>query len=128
MLIAGTSLANRSPYEILTTDMKEFSMNGINMGIAQVNTVDVAGLLNKKADLERAMKEINKNSEFSMFILIITDIIKSGSYAMVVGDFPELLERAFNVQLENNLTWLEGVVSRKKQIVPFLMAASQSLD
>ena len=52
MLIAGTSLANRSPYEILTTDMKEFSMNGINMGIAQVNTVDVAGLLNKKADLE----------------------------------------------------------------------------
>lgn len=128
MLIAGTSLANRSPYEILTTDMKEFSMNGINMGIAQVNTVDVAGLLNKKADLERAMKEINKNSEFSMFILIITDIIKSGSYAMVIGDFPELLERAFNVQLENNLTWLEGVVSRKKQIVPFLMAASQSLD
>ena len=35
--------------------MKEFSMNGINMGIAQVNTVDVAGLLNKQADLERVM-------------------------------------------------------------------------
>ena len=128
MLIAGTSLANRSSYEILTTDMKEFSMNGINMGIAQVNTVDVAGLLNKQADLERVMKEINKNSGFSMFVLIITDIIKSGSYAMIAGDFPQLIERAFNVHLENNLAWLEGVVSRKKQIVPFLMAASQSLD
>ena len=34
-----------------------------------------------------------------MFILVITDIIKSGSFAIVVGDFPELVERAFSVKL-----------------------------
>lgn len=128
MLIAGTSLANRTPFEILTTDMKEFSMNGIHMAIAQINTVDVAGVLSKQVDLEKTMKEINKNANYSMFILVITDIIKSGSFAIVVGDFPELVERAFNVKLENNTAWLEGVVSRKKQVVPFLMAASQSLE
>ena len=128
MLIAGTSLANRTPFEILTTDMKEFSMNGIHMAIAQINTVDVAGVLSKQVDLEKTMKEINKNANYSMFILVITDIIKSGSFAIVVGDFPELVERAFSVKLENNTAWLEGVVSRKKQVVPFLMAASQSLE
>ena len=62
MLIAGTSLANRTPFEILTTDMKEFSMNGIHMAIAQINTVDVAGVLSKQLDLEKTMKEINKNA------------------------------------------------------------------
>ena len=74
MLIAGTSLANRTPFEILTTDMKEFSMNGIHMAIAQINTVDVAGVLSKQVDLEKTMKEINKNANYSMFILSLIHI------------------------------------------------------
>lgn len=127
MLIAGTSLGDKTPMEILNIDMKEFSMSGLKVAIAQVNTVDVNGLLAKKSELEAVMNELNNSRGYNLFFLVITDIVKSGSLGLVVGSHPSLVERAFNVKLDNNTAWLEGVVSRKKQIVPFLMAASQGI-
>lgn len=127
MLIAGTSLGDKTPMEILNIDMKEFTMSGLKVAVAQVNTVDVNGLLEKKAELEAVMAELNETRDYNLFLLVITDIVNSGSMALAVGSHPSLVERAFNVKLENNTAWLEGVVSRKKQIVPFLMAASQGI-
>jgi manganese-dependent inorganic pyrophosphatase len=57
----------------------------------------------------------------------MTDIINNGSKILAVGEALELVENGFNVKLENGTAWLDGVVSRKKQIVPFLMVASQGV-
>lgn len=127
MLIAGTSYQNMSAYEILHTDMKEFNMNGINIAISQINTVDVKGVLNRQEEIEKTINLELNNNDLNLFVFVITDIINSGSKVLVLGDFPQLVEKAFNVKLENNTAWLKSVVSRKKQIVPFLMAATQSM-
>jgi manganese-dependent inorganic pyrophosphatase len=128
MLIAGTSLGDKSAMEILNNDMKEFSMGNLKVAVAQINTVDVNGILVRKRELEDVMLELNKEHGYNLFILAITDIIKSDSLTLSVGNAPSLLEKAFNVKIENNLAWLKGVVSRKKQLIPFLMAASQSME
>lgn len=128
LLIAGTSLDDMSAYGILHADTKEFNMNGYNLSIAQVNTVDIEGVLKRKEEIQTEMKKELEKGKHSLSILIITDIVKSGSLALVIGDFQEIVERAFNVKVENHSAWLEGVVSRKKQIVPFLMAATQSME
>ena len=47
---------------------------------------------------------------------------------LVVGKNQYIVEKAFNIELKDGTTWLKGVVSRKKQVVPFLMAAIQSLE
>lgn len=125
LLIEGTSLSDKTPDEIITIDMKEFEMNSNMVAIAQVNTVDVAGLLNMQKELENAMESMSKKSNYKLFVLVITDIIKAGSYVLVTGDIPELVENAFGVKLENKVAWLEDVVSRKKQVVPFMLEASQ---
>ncbi|MGL4308267.1 MAG: putative manganese-dependent inorganic diphosphatase, partial [Cetobacterium sp.] len=127
MLIAGTSLGDKTPLEILNMDMKEFSMGGLKVAVAQVNTVDVDGVLAKQEELEIVMNSLSEKNNYNLFLLVITDIVKSGSMALAIGSHPSLVERGFNVKLDNNTAWLEGVVSRKKQIIPFLMAASQSL-
>lgn len=121
LLIEGTSLSDKTPDEIITLDMKEFDMNGKKVAIAQVNTVDINGILETKADLENAMQKLIDENNYDLFVLIITDIIKAGSYALAVGESVNLVENGFNVKLENNMAWLEGVVSRKKQVVPNLM-------
>ncbi|MGL6023059.1 MAG: DHH family phosphoesterase, partial [Cetobacterium sp.] len=126
MLIAGTSLSDKTPEEILTMDQKEFSMNGIKLAISQVNTVDVKGLLNLQEALETAMTKTNNDNGYGLSVLVITDIVKAGSMLLVVGN-PTIVERAFHTTLNNNTAWVEGVVSRKKQVVPFLMAASQGV-
>ena len=126
MLIAGTSLSDKTPEEILTMDQKEFSMNGIKLVISQVNTVDVKGVLNQQPSLEKAMAETNTKNDYHLSVLVITDIVKAGSMLLVVGD-STLVERGFRTTLTNNTAWVDGVVSRKKQVVPFLMAASQGV-
>jgi manganese-dependent inorganic pyrophosphatase len=127
MLIAGTSLGDNTPMEIITMDMKEFKMSGLSVAVAQVNTVDVKGTLNKQKQLEDVMNQMITENKYDAFILAITDIINSGSQVISLGSSASLVEIGFNTTLKNNSAWLEGVVSRKKQLVPFLMAASQSL-
>ena len=51
------------------------------------------------------------------FLLMITDIIENNSQIIVIGR-PEIAEKAFNIKLEDNMAFLQGVVYRKKQIVP----------
>ncbi|MGL4732757.1 MAG: putative manganese-dependent inorganic diphosphatase [Fusobacteriaceae bacterium] len=128
MLIAGTSLEDMSAHGILNADMKEFNMSGFKIAIAQINTVDTEGVMKRKDEIKSVMEAELKDRECQLFVLIITDIIKSGSTALVAGDYPNILEKAFNVKIEGDTAWLNGVVSRKKQIVPFMMAATQSME
>lgn len=125
LLIEGTTLSDKTPDEIITMDMKEFDMNGKTVAIAQVNTVDTKGTLSMQADLEKAMNDRINAKGYDLFVLIITDIVKAGSYVLATGKSPELVEKGFKVTLENNTAWLEGVVSRKKQVVPFMLEASK---
>lgn len=120
MLIAGTSLSDKTPEEILKLDGKEFEIMGKKVSISQVNTVDMDGVLSKSDELKKAMNEMNSKNNYEFSLLIITDIIKAGSNILAIGNV-EPVEKAFNVKLNDNIAWLEGVVSRKKQVVPFLM-------
>lgn len=126
MLIEGTSLSDKTPEEILLMDEKTFVMNGIKLSISQVNTVDVDGMLKQKKSLETIMKGNNENHGYRVSILVITDIIKAGSLLLVVGD-SKLVEVGFRKNLIDGTVWIDGIVSRKKQVVPFLMAASQGV-
>ncbi len=128
MLVAGTSFGDMTPREILGIDKKEFMMNGVKVSISQINTVDTKGLLEKQKEMEKVLEERNEKYGFDLSLIIITDIVKSGSYFLGIGNKLELIEEAFDVKLENNLVWLDGIISRKKQVVPVLMIASQSLD
>ena len=63
-----------------------------------------------------------------MLFFLLTDIIEESSIAIFVGDHaPEMIKSAFGAEIENgqNHCYLKGVVSRKKQVIPKLMAALQ---
>lgn len=126
MLIAGTSFDDNTPNEILNLDKKQFNMGEANIAIAQVNTVDVDGLLKIKSDFEKAISQEIKKNNYDLFVFVITDIINSNSLLLTYGKKTNLVELAFNKNLNKNEMLLKGVVSRKKQILPFLMAATQS--
>lgn len=55
-----------------------------------------------------------------LFLFVVTDILNSNSVALALGTQTNTVEQAYNVTLTNNTALLEGVVSRKKQIVPVL--------
>ncbi|MBQ6458475.1 MULTISPECIES: manganese-dependent inorganic pyrophosphatase [Exiguobacterium] len=124
MLKAGADLSQKTIEELISLDAKEFAMGDYRVEIAQVNTVDANDVLNRKAEVEAAIAKTVAAKNLDLFVFAITNILTNDSEAIVVGPKPELFEQAFNVTLQNGLATLPGVVSRKKQIVPFLTEAA----
>lgn len=118
MFKAGTSLEGLSPNEILNQDFKEFTIDDNKIGISQVYTMDPKSLSEIKERLIDAMEEKALNNSYSIFILMLTDIYNEGSEMIVAGDNKELLPKAFNKNMKNDSFYVQGVLSRKKQVVP----------
>jgi manganese-dependent inorganic pyrophosphatase len=117
MFKAGTSLDGFSVEEIVHMDFKPFDMSGKNVGIGQVFTLDIDAVLNKQDEF---LAYIN-STDFDILVLAVTDIIKEGSYLIYKGS-DKLISDAFNVEASQGV-FVEGAVSRKKQLVPFLTEA-----
>lgn len=117
MLKAKSTVGSMSPEEIITIDYKDFEFNGKKVGIGQVEVIDVSEIEAKKKEIYKALEEKLKKEGYDLILFLITDIMKEGSEVLVVGN-REAFEKAFNVQLKNNSVFLEGVMSRKKQVVP----------
>ncbi|MFC3885692.1 manganese-dependent inorganic pyrophosphatase [Bacillus songklensis] len=120
MLKAGADLGDKTVNELISLDAKEFEMGGSKVEIAQVNAVDTNDVLVRKDELEAALSDVIAEKNLDLFLLVVTDILNSDSVALALGSKADVVEKAYNVTLENNTALLKGVVSRKKQIVPVL--------
>ena len=120
MLKAGTNLSSKSAEELIDIDAKTFELNGNQVRVAQVNTVDISDVLSRQEEIEEAINNSIKNNGYSDFVLMITDILNSNSEILALGSNTDKVENAFDFVLDNNHAFLEGAVSRKKQVVPQL--------
>lgn len=119
----GTSLAGRSPDEIIKQDLKVFTYENQKIGVSQVYTMDPEALKELRASLIQAMEDKAKNMDLSLFVLILTDIYKEGSEIIAVGKHTDIINKAFDVELVNNSVYIPGILSRKKQVIPPISAA-----
>ena len=125
MLKAGTALGDKSEAELLNMDMKIFEIDGEKIGVAQVNTVNEAEVLERKEKLLAEIDNIIAKEGIKFFMLAITNILTNDSTALVSGNGNDVIEKAFGEKVDSNLVTLKGVVSRKKQIIPPLTKAIQ---
>lgn len=123
MLQAGVDLSDKTIAEVLTMDAKEFAMHDAKVEISQINTVNTAEVYSQQAELEAEIERKIAENELDLFVFVVTDIINSNSEVLALGTGQAKVEAAFGVALENNRALLEGVVSRKKQVVPSLTNA-----
>ena len=123
MLKAGTALDDKTINELLNMDMKIFDVNDFKIGIAQINAVDEKAILAKKEEILLEISNIMKSDNLNMFMFVVTNILTNNSMGLVAGEKQEIVEKAFNSKIINSELTLEGIVSRKKQIVPPLTKA-----
>src|SRR5699024_8644407 len=110
-------LSDKSIRELLTMDAKNFSLDGANVEIAQINTVDASEIYEMQTDIEAEIENIVKEKDLALFLFVVTDILNNDSEVLAVGNAKNNVEQAFGDTLVNNRAFLKGVVSRKKQIV-----------
>lgn len=118
MLKAGANLSSKTEKEILNMDMKIFEMGKNNVAIAQVNTFNISEILDRKEKLLFEMDSYIKENNLLFYLFVITDVLQSTSLGLVLGSELDKVEKAFNSNIKNNEIKLEGIVSRKKQVVP----------
>lgn len=118
MLKAGTDLDDYTEEELIDLDAKKIEKSNLKIIISQVNTVSIPDVLKRQEKLEYAMKKTIENENLALFVLAITDILNSNSELIALGERTDIVEKSY--KLVNNRAFLEGVVSRKKQILPMI--------
>lgn len=125
MFKESASLEGYTASEILLMDRKEFSLGKYSASISQVITLDFKIISEIKLDLIKEMESMVLENRYDLIILLVTDIVKNGSEIIVIGPAKELVYDAFEIPRDESRIYLQGVVSRKKQVVPKLHYASQ---
>lgn len=123
MFKAGTSLLGRDVSEIFHQDFKTFTLSEKKVGVAQVSTMDIDGFSSLKNSMLNYMEKKSKENNYSLLILMLTDIIKEGSLLLVAGNEKEIVNTAFDTELVDNSIYIPGILSRKKQVIPPLTTA-----
>ena len=118
MLKAGTDLDDFTAEELINLDSKSLDKNGVKFVIAQVNTVSIEDVLKRETELKDAINKEIEEKGLSLFVLAITDILNSNSEIIALGNKSNIIKDAFGKELVDNKVLLEGVVSRKKQLLP----------
>ena len=119
---AGTSLEGYSIEEIFYRDFKQFEIEGHKIGVGQVFTLDIDEILEKKDEYLEFMERAHKQNEFYLTMLVLTDILKEGSYILFKSSKANIIKRAFDVEEEQGV-FIDKLVSRKKQVVPNITRA-----
>ncbi len=116
--VAGTPVR-----ELVMRDYKDFNMSNKKVGIGQLEVIDLAILDDVKEALAKDIKVLKEEGGRHSVFLLLTDIMKEGSEILFACDDPAILEKAFGATPQNGTVWLPGVMSRKKQVVPYLEKA-----
>jgi len=109
--------------ELVKRDYKNFDMHGKKVGVGQLEVVDGSVFDSIKEDLMADINRVKEEENLHTVVLLLTDIMKEGSEVLVTSDNEYIFEKAFNCKLVNGKAWLDGCLSRKKQIIPFLEPA-----
>ena len=113
MLKAGADLSGKTMEQLISLDAKEFQMGNAKVEIAQVNAVDTNDVLVHQAELEKVISAVVEEKGLDLFLFVVTDILTNDSVGLAIGKAANVVEKAYNVSLENNTATLKGVVSRK---------------
>lgn len=127
MFAAGSNLSKKTTEEIFYQDFKKFKSGDISYGIGQISSMDHDELTAIVDRLTEFMEKVRPETGLNMLFFMLTDILQESTTLICVG--PDALTGVASYSgcpVQGNTVIMEGVVSRKKQVVPTLMQAFQS--
>jgi len=112
--------------ELILRDQKVFEMAGEKLAIGQLELTSLETALSKKDEMLAEMTKLQAVKGFHSTIVLLTDINKLDTTALIVSKDADKVAQALSSTVSDNVFELPGVVSRKKQIIPFLQTAFES--
>ncbi|MGZ4196108.1 MAG: putative manganese-dependent inorganic diphosphatase [Solirubrobacteraceae bacterium] len=122
MFEATSDVSELSADQIVSRDAKQYQVSsGNTICIAQIEVVGDA-LLDRKDELLEAMRKARESRDLELYALMVTDVLTKGTELLVAGD-AATVARSFGLEPHDSQIELPGVMSRKKEVAPKLLAA-----
>jgi manganese-dependent inorganic pyrophosphatase len=122
MFEATSDVSELSAEQIVSRDAKQYQVSsGHTICIAQIEVVGDA-LLERKDELLEAMRKARESRDLELYALMVTDVLTKGTELLVAGD-TTTVARSFGAEPHDSQIELPGVMSRKKEVAPKLLAA-----
>jgi manganese-dependent inorganic pyrophosphatase len=115
----GSSLRSQSVEQVVREDCKEFEDHGQRFSISQIEEIGFDLFWERQDDLHRALRELTTQRGLDFSALLVTDINTNGSLLLLSRE-QEYWEEINYPRLDQGLYQLDGVVSRKKQLLPLI--------
>lgn len=120
MFKVKSNIDEKTAREAVLGDFKEYDIGEIKIGVNQIETVTPEIAMSRKEEFLEEMEAVRKERGYTFMITLVTDLLKKDSHALFIGEKRDEFGKAFNVKLKGNEAFLEGILSRKKQVIPKL--------
>ncbi len=120
VLAASAGLSARAPEEIVGTDLKQYEAGGYRFAIAQAEVTDLVQLTEAREKLLAALTALRDKRALDFAMLMVTDVVRGASRLILTNEPPELSDLPYPPQPDGTRL-AEGVVSRKKQLLPVVL-------
>lgn len=121
MISYGTKLVGKTKEQILYNDFKRYPTDLGNIGLGQIFTTNIADINKDMNGYIKMLNNVADTGEYKFVALFVTDIIKNGTYVYFSCEAKEILNKAFNLESIEQGAYLQGVLSRKMQILPAIL-------
>lgn len=122
MFRAGSDFKNKTTEEIFYQDFKIFHTEGCDFGVAQISAMSGEELEQIGEQLRPFLPQVLGEKRLNMVYVMLTDILEESSKIIFAGeDAGKILAHAFKKQEDADGILLDGIISRKKQMIPTLM-------
>lgn len=121
MLKAGADISDYPAEKLAHNDTKEFEAGGKTFSCGQISVMDVEPINAKKADIMKALEDTKAEKKYEASYLMVTNILTEDTYLWFTEGAKDAAEKAFGKKAENGMIYLPKVMSRKKQVAPFLL-------
>jgi len=119
LFASGSLLTLKPAPQAVATDCKEYAEHGIKFSVAQIEEIGFEQFWKRKDELLAALEDYRAKRAYLFSTLLVTDVATQSSLLLVVGD-EKFIKRIDHPRLEPGIYELRDVVSRKKQLLPYL--------
>ena len=126
LLTAKSNVEDLTATEILTNDIKVFTINDRRLGFGVAETLSVEPILARRDQILKAMVDYKQREQLDLLYFCVIDTLNLNSTLLLVGNEEKALaQKAFKSEVADGTMYLPGLVSRKEQFIPMLTKASE---
>jgi manganese-dependent inorganic pyrophosphatase len=122
VLAASAGLGTRDPKDVVSGDMKLYTSGHYHFAIAQAEVSDLYEIEDRLSMLGQALQELCASKSLDFAMLMVTDVVRSSSRLLLTRSAPPILDELPYPPLQDGTRLAEGVVSRKKQLLPGILS------